>query len=79
MQWQGSFSQAEYVGKKTPCGCGSGLWRGAGSDQGDPGHANPESMAIFAHVQINSLRHAADRVTNRIAAALAGKLMETDQ
>jgi integrase len=38
------------------------------------GHANPRSTAIYAHVQHDPSRQAADRVTKKIAAALAGKL-----
>jgi integrase len=41
------------------------------------GHANPRSTAIYAHVQHDPSRRAADRVTKKIAAALAGKLGET--
>jgi integrase len=37
------------------------------------GHANPRSTATYAHVQYDPSRRAADRVTNRIADALAGK------
>ena len=37
------------------------------------GHANPRSTAIYAHVQHDPSRRAADRVTNRLADALAGK------
>ncbi len=37
------------------------------------GHANPRSTAIYAHVQYDSSRRAADRVAKRIAEALAGK------
>lgn len=40
------------------------------------GHANPRSTAIYAHVQHDPSRRAADRVTKKIAAALAGKLGE---
>ena len=36
------------------------------------GHVNPRSTAIYAHVQYDSSRQAADRVTKRIADALAG-------
>src|SRR3546814_19479333 len=36
------------------------------------GHANPRSTAIYAHVQHSPARRAADRVAERIAAALAG-------
>lgn len=36
------------------------------------GHANPRSTAIYAHVQHSPARRAADRVADRIAAALAG-------
>lgn len=38
------------------------------------GHTNPRSTAIYAHVQYDPSRRAADRVTKRIADALAGKL-----
>lgn len=37
------------------------------------GHANPRSTAIYAHVQRDPSRRAADRVTKKIAAALAAK------
>ena len=37
------------------------------------GHANPRSTAIYAHVQNNPSKRAANRVTKKIAAALAGK------
>jgi len=37
------------------------------------GHANPRSTAIYAHVQNDPSKRAANRVTKRIAAALAGK------
>ncbi len=37
------------------------------------GHVNPRSTAIYAHVQYDPSRRAADRVTRRIADALAGK------
>ena len=37
------------------------------------GHANPRSTAIYAHVQHDPSKRAADRVTKKIAAALAGK------
>jgi integrase len=37
------------------------------------GHANPRSTAIYAHVQIDPSRQAAERVSRKIAAALAGK------
>ncbi len=37
------------------------------------GHANPRSTAIYAHVQIDPSRQAAERVSGKIAAALAGK------
>lgn len=36
------------------------------------GHSNPRSTAIYAHVQFDPARQAADRVSERIAAALAG-------
>jgi hypothetical protein len=36
------------------------------------GHANPRSTAIYAHVQNDPSKRAANRVTKRIAAALAG-------
>ena len=37
------------------------------------GHANPRSTAIYAHVQHDPSRRAADRVSKKIAEALAGK------
>lgn len=37
------------------------------------GHSNPRSTAIYAHVQIDPSRQAAERVSAQIAAALAGK------
>ena len=37
------------------------------------GHANPRSTALYAHVQNDPSKRAANRVTKRIAAALAGK------
>ena len=37
------------------------------------GHANPRSTAIYAHVQNDPSKRAANRVTKSIAAALAGK------
>jgi integrase len=37
------------------------------------GHANPRSTAIYAHVQHDPSRRAADRVTKMIAEALSGK------
>jgi integrase len=37
------------------------------------GHANPRSTAIYAHVQNNPSKRAANRVAKRISAALAGK------
>ena len=37
------------------------------------GHANPRSTAIYAHVQNDPSKRAANRVTKKIAAALAGK------
>jgi len=37
------------------------------------GHANPRSTAIYAHVQTDPSRKAANRVSKKIAAALAGK------
>jgi len=38
------------------------------------GHANPQSTAIYAHVQAAPSKKSADRVANKIAAALAGKV-----
>jgi integrase len=38
------------------------------------GHANPRSTAIYAHVQRDPSRRAANRVSKKIAAALAGEL-----
>jgi integrase len=40
------------------------------------GHANLRSTAIYAHVQYDPSRRAADRVAGKIAAALAGKSAE---
>ena len=37
------------------------------------GHANPRSTAIYAHVQHDPSKRAANRVTKKIAAALAGR------
>jgi integrase len=37
------------------------------------GHANPRSTAIYAHVQHDPSRRAADRVSKKIAEALSGK------
>ncbi len=37
------------------------------------GHANPRSTAIYAHVQNDPSKRAANRVSKKIAAALAGK------
>ena len=37
------------------------------------GNSNPRSIAIYAHVQTDPSRRAANRVTEKIAAALAGK------
>ena len=37
------------------------------------GHANPRSTAIYAHVQTDPSKRAANRVSKKIAAALAGK------
>lgn len=37
-------------------------------------HANPRSTAIYAHVQAAPSKKSADRVANKIAAALAGKV-----
>ncbi len=36
------------------------------------GHSNPRSTAIYAHVQNDPSEQAADRVSKKIAAALAG-------
>jgi hypothetical protein len=36
------------------------------------GHANPRSTSIYAHIQADPSKRAANRVTKRIAAALAG-------
>ena len=40
------------------------------------GHANPRSTAIYAHVQIDPSREAAERVSGKIAEALAGMSTE---
>ena len=37
------------------------------------GHANPRSTAIYAHVQNDPSKRAADRVTDKIAAVLSGR------
>ena len=37
------------------------------------GHANPRSTAIYAHVQSDPSKRAANRISKKIAAALAGK------
>lgn len=42
------------------------------------GHSNPRSTAIYAHVQHGPARGAADRISARIAAALAGVEDEAD-
>ncbi|CAM5594390.1 integrase [Aquamicrobium terrae] len=43
------------------------------------GHSNPRSTAIYAHVQNDPSRQAANRVTKKIAAALAGKAVAADR
>ena len=43
------------------------------------GHSNPRSTAIYAHVQNDPSRRAADRVSKKIAAALAGKTLRQGQ
>lgn len=43
------------------------------------GHSNPRSTAIYAHVQNDPSRRAANRVTKKIAAALAGKVGAADR
>jgi integrase len=43
------------------------------------GHANPRSTAIYAHVQNDPSRRAANRVTKKIAAALAGKSQDGER
>jgi hypothetical protein len=43
------------------------------------GHANPRSTAIYAHVQNDPSKRAANRVTKKIAAALAGKAANAKQ
>lgn len=40
------------------------------------GHANPRSTAVYAHVQNDPSKRAANRVSKKIAAALAGKRYE---
>jgi hypothetical protein len=40
------------------------------------GHADPRSTAIYAHVQTNPSIRAANRVSEKIAAALAGEPIE---
>lgn len=41
------------------------------------GHANPRSTAIYAHVQSDPSKRAANRVTKKIAFALGGKASKT--
>ena len=43
------------------------------------GHANPRSTAIYAHVQTDPSRQAAERVSAKIARALAGKTSAPQQ
>lgn len=43
------------------------------------GHANPRSTAIYAHVQTDPSRQAAERVSAKIASALAGKTAAPQQ
>jgi integrase len=43
------------------------------------GHTNPRSTAIYAHVQNDPSKRAANRVTKRIAAALTGKPSDEKQ
>lgn len=43
------------------------------------GHANPRSTAIYAHVQTDPSRRAANRVSKKIAAALAGRPSSTSR
>ena len=40
------------------------------------GHSNPRSTAIYAHVQNDQSKRAANRVSKKIAAALAGNPSE---
>jgi hypothetical protein len=40
------------------------------------GHSNPRSTAIYAHVQNDPSRRAANRVSKKVAAALAGNPSE---
>ena len=42
------------------------------------GHANPRSTAIYAHIQYDPSRQAANRVAKRIADALAGATHTAD-
>lgn len=42
------------------------------------GHANPRSTAIYAHVQRDPSRRAANRVSKKIADALAGRVEDSD-
>jgi hypothetical protein len=42
------------------------------------GHANARSTSIYAHVQRDPAKRAADRVSKRIAAALGEKRILTD-
>lgn len=43
------------------------------------GHANPRSTAIYAHIQHEPSRAAADRVSSMIAAAMAGQVAKVDE
>ena len=43
------------------------------------GHSNPRSTAIYAHVQTDPSRQAAERVSAKIASALAGKAARPQQ
>ncbi len=43
------------------------------------GHANPRSTAIYAHVQADPSKRAANRVTKKIAAALSGEAPRTSK
>lgn len=43
------------------------------------GHSNPRSTAIYAHVQHEPARQVADRISERIAAALAGAKTVADE
>jgi integrase len=42
------------------------------------GHSNPRSTAIYAHVQLEPMRQASERVSRRVAIALGGPMASVD-